>query len=427
MSFKMEENKTEKYTFGVDEKETLQAMATVEASVGQPIQGKKQREIVGIKYYSEFVIETQKGDITLNNVFITLEKDQDEKMNYHFRWIKENENGQKTIEEKLFVDENGKPYTTSELKDYLDDSKIDVEELMMKNDIERGRLKGKSEKAKQEEMEKALDGEEKDKQRDKKEEQDEEQNEETQEIEEDLEEQGEDLRISKYRKIKDTHLAERMPDVFGDGTEYGVAFSNKLNRFVIISKVNGQYQINENVEPARMTWKSIISIDPNGESVERKVPHALMKTNRDDREIAVTIGQYGEVDIETVDVLPCQERIAREVRSDGEGAEKQESLEMRNEFKQQGKEYKHDLAHRVEDIEQAQKDANQTVDYDITPDDYIPNTEITWGELMEDTGESLPKLIERYKKEMANEGTDSKDVVDTIEQDYGNVNRQHQH
>lgn len=423
----MEKNKTEQYTFGADEKETLQAMATVEASVGQPIQGKKQREIVGIKYYSEFVIETQKGDITLNNVFITLEKDQDEKMNYHFRWIKENENGQKTIEEKLFVDENGKPYTTSELKDYLDDSKIDVEELMMKNDIERGRLKGKSEKAKQEEMEKALDGEEKDKQRDKKEEQDEEQNEETQEIEEDLEEQGEDLRISKYRKIKDTHLDERVPDVFGDGAENGVAFSNKLNRFVIISKVNGKYQINENVEPARMTWKSIISIDPNGESVERKVPHALMKTNRADKEIAVTIGQYGEVDIETVDVLPCQERIAREVRSEGEGAEKQESLEMRNEFKQQGKEYKHDLAHRVKDIEQAQRDANQTVDYNITEDDYIPNTDKTWGELMEDTGESLPKLIERYKKEMANEGINSKDVVDTIEQDYGNVNRQHQH
>ena len=126
-------------------------------------------------------------------------------------------------------------------------------------------------------------------------------------------------------------------------------------------------------------------------------------------------------------MLPCQERIAREVRSEGEGAEKQESLEMRNEFNQQGKEYNHDLVHRVEDIEQAQKDANQTVDYDITPDDYIPNTEKTWGELMEDTGESLPKLIERYNREMEKEGADSKDVVDTIEYDYGNVGHQCEH
>ncbi len=40
---------------------------------------------------------------------------------------------------------------------------------------------------------------------------------------------------------------------------------------------------------------------------------------------------------------------------------------------------------------------------------------------MDDTGESLPKLIERYNREMANEGADSKDVVNTIEQDYGNI------
>ncbi len=424
----MEENKTEQYTFGTDEKETLQKIATVETSVGQHIQQKSQRELVATKYYSEFVINTKRGPVTLNNVFITAERNQDGKMSYHFRWIRENKDGEQTIEENLVVDENGKVYAPDGLKDYLGDAEIDIEELMSENDSEKGRLKGISEKAEPEEMKKALKGE--DKQRDKapeEEKQDKEQDEETQEVEEDLEEQGEDLRISKYRQIKDSHIGERMPEAFGDGAENGVAFSNKLNRFVIISKVNGHYQLNENVQPARMTWKSIISINPNGESVERKVPHALMKTNRDDKEIAVTIGQYGEVDIETVDVLPCQERIAREVRSDGEGADKQESLEVRNEFKQEGKEYKHDIAHRVKDIEQAQKDANQTVDYDITPDDYIPNTEMTWGELMEDTGESLPKLIERYNREMMNKERDSKDVVDTIEQDYGNVNRQHEH
>lgn len=409
----MEENRTEQYTFGADEKETLQAMETVEASVGKHIQ--KKRELISTKYYSEFVINTPKEPITLNNVFITAERNKEGDLSYHFRWIMKNKDGEQTIEEKIVIDENGEIYVAEGLKDYLGDAEIDIDELMYENDdIKKGRLKGVSEKAEPEEMEKALDEEKTP-------------DEETQEIEEDLEEQGEDLKISKYRKIKDTHLPERMPDVFGDGAENGVAFSNKLNRFVIISKVNGKYQINENVEPARMTWKSIISIDPNGESIERKVPHALMKTNRDDKEIAVTIGQYGEVDIETVDVLPCQERIAREVRTEREGIEKEESLEMRREFETQGKEYKHDLAHRVEDIEQAQKDANQTVDYDITPDDYIPNTEITWGELMEDTGESLPKLIERYNREMAKEGVDSKDVVDTIEYDYGNVGHQHEH
>lgn len=414
----MEENKTEKYTFGVDEKETLQAMATVEASVGQHIQKKSQRELVATKYYSKFVINTKNGPVTLNNVFITAERNKEGELSYHFRWLIKDKNGEQSIEENLAIDENGEIYVSEGLKDYLGDDQIDIEELMAENDdVKKGRLKGVSEKAEPEKMEKELEDEKKEKTPD----------EEKQKIEEDLKEQGEDLKISKYREIKDKHVAERMPDVFGDGTEYGVAFSNKLNRFVIISKVNGKYQINENVEPARMTWKSIISIDPNGESVERKVPHALMKTNRSDKEIAVTIGQYGEVDIETVDVLPCQERISREVRTGGEGIDREESLETRNEFNAGGREYKHDIAHQVQKIEKAQKDENGTVDYDITPDDYIPNTEITWGELMEDTGESLPKLIERYNREMANEGADSKNVVDTIEQDYGNVNRQHQH
>lgn len=417
----MEKNKTEQYTFGTDEKETLQEMSTVESSVGQHIQEKSQRELVSTKYYSEFVINTPKGPVTLNNVFITAERNKEGEMSYHFRWIIKDENGEQLIEENLVVGENGEVYVSDGLKDYLGDAQIDIEEFMSENDdIKKGRLKGISEKAEPEEMKKALKGE--DKQGNK-------EDKETQQIEKDLKEQGEDLRISKYRKIKDTHVAERIPEVFGDGEENGLAYSEELNGWIMTSKVNGQYQINENVEPAKMTWKSIISIDPNGESVERKVPHALMKTNRDDKEIAVTIGQYGEPDIETVDVLPCQERIAREVRSDGEGLEEQESREMRMQLDNGGKEVKHEIAHQVQDIEKAQKDANQTVDYDITPDDYIPNTEPprTWGELMKNTGESLPKLIERYNREMSKEGTESQKAVDTIEQDYGNINRQHQH
>lgn len=399
-----------------NKKEILNKMSTVEVSVSRNNEQTNQREVVSTKYYSEFVINTQKGPITLNNVFITSERSKEGDMSYHFRWIAQKENGEQSIEENIVVDENGKVYVSEGLGEYLGNSEIDINELFAENDdIKKDRIKGISQKADSKEVKKEVE--------DKEQEDDE-----TQEVEESLEEQEEDLEISKYRKIKDTNVAERMPDVFGNGAEEnGIAFSNKLNRFVMISKENGQYQLNDNVEPARMTWKTIISIDPNGESVERKVPHALMKTNRSDKEIAVTIGQYGEVDIETVDVLPCQERIAREVRSDREGIEKQESKEMRNQFEQGGKEYKHDIVHQVQDIEQAQRDENKTVDYDITPDDFIPNTEMTWGELMENTGDSLPKLIERYNREMSKEGSKSEDVVDTIEQDYGNIEHHRSH
>lgn len=407
----MEENKSVQYTFTPEEKEILKKLAVVETAVSRNISEKHQRELITTKYYSEFVINTPKGPITLNNVFITTERNKQGDMSYHFRWLKENEDGEQIIEESIAIDENGEVYVSEALKDYLGDAIISQEELIKENDNpKRKRLKGISEIA--------------DKKSIKQYEQESQQNDEINQVEADLQQQGEDLKISGYRKIKDTHVGERMPEVFEKGTENGLAFSNKLNSYVLISKVDGQYQLNKNVEPAKLTWESIISIDPNGEGVERKVPHGLMKTNRDDKEIAVTIGQYGDPDIETVDVLPCQERISREVRSEGEGLEKQESLEIRKQFEQEGTEFKNDIAHNVQDIEEAQKEADVTVDYNITPDDYIPNTETTWGKLMGETGESLPKLIERYNGEILKEGADSKKVVEIIEYDYGIVNHQ---
>lgn len=434
----MEKSKTEQYTFGADEKETLQKMDIVEASVSQNIKEKSQRELIATKYYSEFVINTQKGPVTLNNVFITAEKDQQGQMSYHFRWITENDNGEKNVEEELVIDENGKAHATGGLKEYFGDEEIDIEKLMAENDIEKGRLKGISEKAEPEEIEKTM-RKQPGKEEEKKSEQTEgEKDEETQEIEEDLKSQGQDLELVNVRKIKDPHVAERMPEVFGDSDEHAQAYSKKLNKFVMLERSNqvsgekengktnsskGQWQINDKVQSAKTTLRTIISIDENGEKIERKVPYALMKTNRDDKEIAVTIGQYGEVNIETVDVLPCQERIARGVREQGEGLNKEETAQIRREFQTQGKEYPHDLAHQVEEIEDAQRENNQTVDNDITESDYIPNTETTWGELMEETGDSLTELVERYNREMAKEGADSKKVVETIQDDYDTVNR----
>ena len=64
------EGKTEQYTFGPEEKEILEKLNTVESSVGEYIQIKYQRELVATKYYSEFVINTPKGELTFNDVFI---------------------------------------------------------------------------------------------------------------------------------------------------------------------------------------------------------------------------------------------------------------------------------------------------------------------------------------------------------------------
>ena len=220
----MKNKETEQYTFGTDEKEVLNKMDIVESSVGQKIQEKNQRELVATKYYSEFIINTEKGPITLNNVFITAEKDQKGNMSYHFRWIVENKDGEKTIEENLVIDENGKVYTTGELKDYLGNAEIDIDGIMAENDdLEKGRIKGISEKAEKKDIEKSI--KEKNDDKNSKKEKPEEQ------IEKDLGGE-EDLEISYYRKIKDNNLDGQMKKDFSGYQEKGIAYSKTKNAFI---------------------------------------------------------------------------------------------------------------------------------------------------------------------------------------------------
>ena len=409
----MEDNKTEQYTFAPEEKEILEKLNVVEASVNaQNIQEKNQRELVVTKYYSEFVINTDNGPITLKDVFITAEQDQNGKTSYHFRWINENEKGEQVIEECLSIDANGKVHATGDLAKYLGEE-LNIEELIESNDLEKGRLKGVSEKISKVEKDEQDNNEEK--------------------IDEDLKEQGQDLELINVREIKDIqNIKERNPEVFGDSDEHAQGYSKKLGKFVMLEKVQdgkkSKWQLNEKIQPAQRTLRTIISIDEKGEKIERKVPYALMKTNRSDKEIAVTYGQYGIVNIQTVDVLPCQERIARQVREQGEDGNGQEDAQIRRDFKAGGREYTHDLAHQVEEIEEMKEEGNQKPVNQISENDYIPNTGTTWKELMEDTGESLPTLIERYNRDMAKaEGqTDSKSVVQNIIDDYQMVSHEHE-
>ena len=414
----MENNNTEQYTFAPEEKKILQKLNVVEASVNaQNIQEKNQRELIATKHYSEIVINTEKGPITLKNVFITAEQDQNGKTSYHFRWINENEKGEQIIEECLSIDGDGKVHTEDDLAKYLGEE-LDIEELMKSNDLEKGRLKGVSEKISKVE----------------KDEQTNDKGDESQEIDQDLKEQGQDLGLINVREIKDIqNIKERMPEAFGNSDEHAQGYSQTLGKFVMVEKVKdgkkSKWQLNEKVEPSQPTRRKIISIDEKGENIEKEVPYALMKTNRSDKEIAVTYGQYGTVNIQTVDVLPCQERVARQVREQGEDGNGQEDAEIRREFKAGGKEYTHDLAHQVEEIEEIKEDVNQKPVNQISEDDYIPNTDTTWKELMEETGESLPTLIERYDRDMTKGGekADSKSVVQNIIDDYDMISHEHEH
>ena len=125
----MERNKSDEYTFGVDEKETLDKLNLVESSVEKNLQENGKGELVSTKYYSKFVVNVNGMDVELKDVFITAEKDDKGQMSYHFRWIKENENGEKTIEERLTINSDGKVLSNSDLAKYLGEE-LNIEEVM---------------------------------------------------------------------------------------------------------------------------------------------------------------------------------------------------------------------------------------------------------------------------------------------------------
>lgn len=402
----MKKKNPEKYVFAPEEKEILLILSSFENELKEKLQESK-TEIKRIKYYEKLQI----SGIDFKNVFITTEEDIYKNTSYHM-YIKDSSN------EILSVNAKGDIKVIEELKKYL--GEIDLEKVMTENDKENGRLRGISERMKSEETEEIL--------KDSKKQEEQENNKEDEEseiVKKDLEE-GHDIEISQYKEIKDPYISKKMPEVFANGEKNGIAFSKKLNRFVIVSKIDGKYQLNEKVEPAQATWKSVISIDENGEKIEKKVPHSLMEiNNNDEKEIAVTIGQYGEIDIETVEVLPCNERISRGVRMQGEGIEKEESYQVRQDFDTQGKEYSHNLAHEVNKIEENKSDELETNNQEITEEDYIPNTQMKWKQLKEQTGETLPALIERYNKEIKNKNLNSKQAVNIIIEDYENISHEH--
>ena len=131
-------------------------------------------------------------NVELKDVFITAEKDDKGQMSYHFRWIKENENGEKVVEERLTINSDGKVLSNSDLAKYLGEE-LNIEEVMNENDQEKDRLKGVSKKIEPKENEKKMKKQENEKQ---------EKNDETQEIAEDLETQGEDLELINIKKDK---------------------------------------------------------------------------------------------------------------------------------------------------------------------------------------------------------------------------------
>lgn len=338
----MRENEMDNITFGPDEKEILNILGSFENNLGDKYKDTNTQ----IKYYNNFQFNGESID-GLKNIFMVAEKDEDGKI----------------IGYDIYTPDMRKIFSTDSKGDITESiegleqtlGKLNIKELIEENNVididengkEQSRLKGISEKAEPEEIQKRLE-EKKDENKEVEKEEQEEKEKPEEQIQRDL---GEDidLEISYYRPIEECNFDKQMKMKLNEYKEIGLAYSKAENSFIMIGKNNeGKFEKIDEFENAQTTYKTVISIDENGERVEEKVPHALMKTNVGDKEVSITIGQYGYIEVGTIDRLSCNKRVERQVREQGEGEQGITDPQLNKEIERKGREALHKWVHANE-------------------------------------------------------------------------------
>lgn len=240
-------------------------------------------------------------------------------------------------------------------------------------------------------------------------------------VEEDLTDSlGEDLDITYYRKIEDDQINEEFKNELEGANEIGIAYSKKLNAFICVINDGTKFKKADGIEIARPTMQTVISIDERGEKTEKKSPHALMKTKDGDKELSITIGQYGYIEAGIVKRLPCNERIEYQIREQGEGEKGRQNVETRKFFNKDGKEAIHNLAHQYNENEQNGFQEQRLEDID--PDSTI---ELEDGSLttLEDEAARAKVTVEEFRRiYLESEGKNAdeklKNAHETIEEQF---------
>lgn len=150
------------------------------------------------------------------------------------------------------------------------------------------------------------------------------------EISEDLSKDGQDLQITYYRKIVDKTFMKEFPETCQGADEIGMAYSETLKSFVLVAKYQEKFEIARGTEPAKATMKQVYSIDRENEEITRESPNAIMPIKGNGyrngtKELSVTIGQYGYIETQVVEVSRDNERIGKDIREQGESAKEEKT------------------------------------------------------------------------------------------------------
>lgn len=348
------------------EEKTFLILSTFEKELNEKLQ-KTNSQLEQVKYYEKFVIKGIE-DIEFLGIFVTTEVDADGNRSINLY------DGDSS-HQILTVDAQNNIQITPELSMFFEE--IDFQKTMEQNDKQKGRLKGISEKAEPQEIEKKLQ----------------------KQPEGETEPGLEDLEIVSFREIKDDNLERELPGIFSSNADkIGCGYSKKLNAFMMVEKVDGKFRQVEEIKPAIPTFETVITINENGEKIEKKVPHALMELkNNDNKEISITIGEFGYIETGIIDVLPCNERVEMQLREDGEDLSAQRTKQLEDLKTKYGQEEIHELIHKYgEELYEKNKEENNLNDLQDKQRIYTSEEE----ELIEEEAQKADISVEEFKKEL---------------------------
>lgn len=290
-------------TFTANEKETMEKMDQFESNMRQNLE--KGEKISSIEYYEKLKI---KDGLEINSdIYIAKIANEDgtERVGIY---AKDSDNLLGYVNEEGHIEFIDPLLRSLEIEITLEDLK----ELNIEN------IRAKSEELTPKELEEYIEKQKEDNVEDKKDEKDEKDEKDSDEKDEKevneelMENEGQDLGITYYKKIKDPKLQSEFPEL--KGKKLGLAYSSKLGQYIITEKDENGIKIADEIKPAKPTMRSVISIGESGDKVERKSPHALMKTSRKDIEMSINIDTYGYIELGKVRVTPCNERVERPVK-----------------------------------------------------------------------------------------------------------------
>ena len=348
------------------EEKTFLILSTFEKELNEKLQ-KTNSQLEQVKYYEKFVIKGIE-DIEFLGIFVTTEVDAEGNRSINLY------DGDSS-HQILTVDSQNNIQITPELSMFFEE--IDFQKTMEQNDKQKGTLKGISEKAEPQEIEKKLQ----------------------KQPEEEAEPELEDLEIVSFREIKDDNLERELPGIFSSNADkIGCGYSKKLNAFVFAEKVNGKFQLVEEIEPAIPTFETVITINENGEKIEKKVPHALMELkNNDEKEISITIGEFGYIETGIIDVLPCNERVEMQLREDGEDINAQRTKQLEDLKTRYGQEEIHELVHKYsQELYEKNKKENNINDLQDEQRIYTSEEE----EIIREEARKADISVEEFKNEL---------------------------